>query len=115
MPRKAPRPCKVPRCPNLVHGDRIYCEDHEHLERARKARADARRGTAAQRGYGAGWQKRRAQFLARHPVCEECGRPATVAHHIVRKRDGGSDRDHNLRALCASCHSRLHAETGESF
>ncbi|KTR02057.1 hypothetical protein NS365_22510, partial [Aureimonas ureilytica] len=46
------------------------------------------RGTAAQRGYGARWQKARALFLTEHPLCCRChaeGRvtPATVVDHIT--------------------------------
>jgi 5-methylcytosine-specific restriction endonuclease McrA len=33
----------------------------------------------------------------------------------VRRRDGGSDDESNLIALCSSCHSRRHAVQGESF
>jgi len=111
-PRRAPRVCSQPGCPNLVRGPRRFCDKHQAQEYARQ---DARRGTAAQRGYGEHWRQIRARFLKRLPLCELCGRPATVAHHRRRVRDGGRHTDDNLQALCASCHSQLHAESGESF
>jgi 5-methylcytosine-specific restriction enzyme A len=111
MPRRAPRPCAVPGCPRLVR-EGSYCA--EHLAERRRSQ-DARRGTAAQRGYGQHWRKIRARFLRKYPRCARCGAVATVAHHIKRVRDGGRHTEDNLMALCAACHSRLHAESGESF
>jgi 5-methylcytosine-specific restriction protein A len=67
---------------------------------------DRRRGTAAQRGYGARWQKRRGIFLRQHPLCAQCSAPATDVDHITPKRQGGSDDESNLQPLCATCHSR---------
>lgn len=112
MPRKPPRPCSHRGCPHLVRGDRRFCDEHQADEWKRQ---DAGRATSARRGYGAEWQEIRARFLESHPLCAHCGRPAAVAHHIVRKRDGGSDDESNLIALCQSCHSALHARVGESF
>lgn len=113
MPRLAGRPCRHPGCTALVRGrDVRYCPEHLALHRAEQ---DAKRGTPAERGYGPRWQAIRKRFLQDYPRCAHCGAPSTVAHHIVRKRDGGSDDYSNLLALCHSCHSRLHAKTGESF
>ena len=113
MPRLPARPCAHRGCPNLVRGrDRRFCDEHQSEEWKRQ---DAQRGTAAERGYGAQWREVRDRFLADHPWCVNCGEPATVAHHVVRRRDGGSDDPDNLIALCKTCHSRLHAESGESF
>lgn len=36
-----------------------------------------------------------------------CGKPAVVADHIVRRRDGGADSEANGRALCKTCDNRL--------
>jgi len=112
-PRRAARVCSQPGCPNLVRtpGER-FCPEHLAEERRRQ---DARRGSSAQRGYGPHWQKIRSRYLALHPRCEQCGAPATTVHHKVRLRDGGSNRVENLESLCQPCHSRLHAESGESF
>jgi 5-methylcytosine-specific restriction endonuclease McrA len=67
---------------------------------------DRHRPNASERGYGAAWQRIRAAHLAIEPDCRSCGEPATDVDHIVRKRDGGSDDDDNLRSLCHACHSR---------
>jgi 5-methylcytosine-specific restriction protein A len=59
----------------------------KHAVQIRKE-VDARRGTSAQRGYGAKWQQARAGYLRLHPLCVQCekqGRvfPATELDHIV--------------------------------
>lgn len=35
------------------------------------------------------------------------------AHHIVPKKEGGSDKFTNLRTLCADCHARVHPDNEE--
>ena len=73
----------------------------------------ATKETAAQRGYGYKWQKARAQFLQKHPLCVMCeaeGRvtAATVVDHIVAHRGNQSlfwDRS-NWQSLCSTHHSR---------
>lgn len=52
-----------------------------------------RRGSAAERGYGARWRKARLHHLKKHPLCVLCkkaGRvtPATVVDHIEPHRLG---------------------------
>lgn len=112
MPSHAGRPCSHRGCVRLVHGrDVRYCDEHLALHRREQ---DARRGTAVDRGYDAKWRAVRDKFLAEHPACV-CGERATVAHHDVRRRYGGTDSEDNLVGLCASCHSRLHAKSRESF
>ena len=44
--------------------------------------------------------------LALNPLCCICGQRANTADHVVRKRDGGSDKLNNLRSMCSRCHSR---------
>ena len=78
--------------------------------------ASATRQTAAQRGYGAAWQKARLTFLARSPLCVTCeaqGRvtAATVVDHVIPHRgdqalfwDTG-----NWQSLCKHHHD---AKTG---
>lgn len=112
MPRRAARVCSQPGCPNLVtKRDRRFCDEHQAQEWKRQ---DARRGTSAQRGYGPRWQKIRARYIKAHPVCERCQRAQSVlVHHIVRKRDGGTDDPDNLLALCRSCHAQIHSDAGE--
>lgn len=56
----------------------------------------------------AAWRKARAEFLARHPFCVECGAPATVVDHIVPHRGDPIifwDR-RRWQSMCASCHGR---------
>jgi len=69
------------------------------------------RQTSAQRGYGSRWQKARATWLRRHPLCadhQERGHivPATVVDHIVPHRGDSKlfwDQS-NWQSLCKTCH-----------
>lgn len=63
--------------------------------------------------YGPLWPAIRLDYLTRHPVCELCGRQATVPDHhprgIRQLRKAGVDNpnaDRYLRPLCARCHNR---------
>lgn len=104
------RACAQPGCPELV--ERGYCEKHAKAKPVVK-REDSR-PTAAQRGYGSRWQKARAGYLRKHPLCVQCmereGRPvpATVVDHIVPHKGDMKkfwDRS-NWQALCATCHNK---------
>lgn len=82
-----------------------------------RRRVEDQRRTAAQRGYDGRWQRWRAMVLRERPLCEDCLAQgltvvATDVHHIVPKRNGGSDEAHNLRTLCHSCHSKITAAGG---
>jgi len=51
-------------------------------------------------------------FLREHPLCDLCAvdglvKAATDVHHLAPKREGGTDEESNLQALCHSCHSRI--------
>jgi 5-methylcytosine-specific restriction protein A len=67
------------------------------------------RPSAAERGYGARWQRFSRRYRRKHPLCEcGCGRPSEVVHHL----DGlgplgprGFDPD-NCQALAKVCHDR---------
>lgn len=71
------------------------------------------RKSSAARGYGSRWQKYRAAFLARNPLCamhQQLGQvvPATVVDHIKPHRGDQSlfwDKA-NHQPLCESCHNR---------
>lgn len=111
MPKKIPRGCAVPGCPNLASNG-IYCKEHAA---ERQAEYDAQRGTAAHRGYGFRWRRLRKMFLQAHPHCadphgihEEEGQivAATEVDHITPKERGGRDAWDNLQSLCKPCHSR---------
>jgi 5-methylcytosine-specific restriction enzyme A len=108
MPNKAPTTCKRSGCPGLVRDG--VCSACGPLRAQRQADHDARRGTAADRGYDRRWQRIRVRYLRQHPLCVACGSrgivtPATDVDHIVAKRRGGPDNESNLQALCHSCHS----------
>jgi 5-methylcytosine-specific restriction protein A len=79
----------------------------------RQRRRDSR-PSAAKRHYGAHHRHWRKLVLARHPICQDCGRaPSTDAHHIVALRKGGTwDVDTNAMGLCHPCHS-LRTQRGE--
>ena len=71
------------------------------------------RPTAAQRGYGARWRRRRRRYLAAHPICCLCPAPAEIPDHYPRSRRElvaagvrDPDADEYLRPLCAPCHNR---------
>jgi len=45
--------------------------------------------------------------------CCYCGRlGADTAHHLVERRNGGTDAMHNLRAVHRRCHNRMHGRRG---
>lgn len=75
--------------------------------RARKARADAKRPAARDRGYDAEWAKARGIYLAAYPSCRRCGAPATLVDHIVSIRLAPHRRldPTNFQSLCTPCHS----------
>lgn len=103
MPSKPLSPCPAAGCPKRVVPGEKRCADH-----ALPARAyyDDRRGTSAQRGYGATWRKLRLLILHRDPLCKACGAAASAeVDHVVPKRLGGTDAEENLQGLCKPCHS----------
>ena len=107
MPRTPKRPCRYPGCPNLCEKG-IYCKEHR-----KEWSHEALRGGASARGYDARWQKARAAYLKRRPLCAECQKngaltPATVVDHIIPHR---GDRslfwdERNWQPLCKGCHDR---------
>lgn len=116
MPRKPKHPCACPSCPNLTDGR--YCEEHEKL--AAKQYEQYGRDPAVKRRYGRAWKRIRDAYAKEHPFCEECYRkgrlvPMEQVHHIRPLAEGGDHSRDNLIALCASCHSRIHAERGDRW
>nr|WP_084233537.1 HNH endonuclease signature motif containing protein [Papillibacter cinnamivorans] len=88
-----------------------YCAEHADQDRCDRNDRDRMRGSAAERGYNARWQKARDGFLAKHPLCESCMQsgklvPATVVDHIKpHKGDKALFWDSsNWQALCKRCH-----------
>ncbi len=75
------------------------------------ATSDERRGTSASRGYGSRWQKARATFLARNPLCCCCKAndrivEATVVDHVIPHRGDMVLfwRSDLWQGLCNDCH-----------
>jgi 5-methylcytosine-specific restriction protein A len=111
---RAKKPCKKPRCANLVTSG-AYCDLHRKIEAGAK---EELRQNAYQRGYSKAWRKARAGYLAKHPVCVECEREgrvvgATVVDHII---DHKGDKDlfwdsDNWQPLCKLHHDRKTALT----
>lgn len=103
MPHAAPRVCSC----GKVHASGERCPQTVARDRERKARFDEDRPSARERGYDTKWQQARAGFLAKHPTCARCGRPATVVDHVTPHRGDRKlfwDRA-NWQPLCTSCHS----------
>lgn len=99
------RVCSKPGCPEWTdQGGR--CPDH-------RQQAEAKRGSARQRGYGREHEQTfRPAVLARDRVCVLCGKaPAVHAdHHPLSRRElteqglDPNDPRHG-RGLCGPCHS----------
>jgi len=107
-PSRPMKPCAAPRCPGLTSGK--YCERHAHLEKQDRKRWDARRGNKVERGYGGSWSSAREMHLRANPLCHDCGRAATMVHHIKPISEGGGALDmDNLMSLCVPCHGKRHA------
>lgn len=74
-----------------------------------RARTDAARPSAADRGYDRDWFKLRAAFLKAHPICcrQGCGEFATDADHYLDVRTHPELRLvwQNLRPYCHAHHS----------
>ena len=120
MPRKPKRPCAYPGCPALADGK--YCPKHEAVAEEKRLEEQRRynryeRSPEIVRQYGARWRRIRAEYVALHPLCEQClkeGRmvPVEEVHHIKPIKDGGTHRFDNLMSLCQSCHTKLERELG---
>lgn len=65
MPRRPNIPCKHPGCAALIPHGQMYCEEHKPLHTKDRAHA-------AERGYGAKWQRERRKFLESNPFCVKC-------------------------------------------
>lgn len=104
MPRRAPKHNAMPR------------QAVVHVPPA------AVRQTTAERGYGGRWQRARATFLLRHPLCAECQRAghvtvATVVDHITPHKGSQAlfwETD-NWQPLCKPCHDRKTATEDGGF
>lgn len=101
MPTKPPQICPEPGC------GKAGCTEHR-----RQQGYDARRGTAAQRGYDKRHRRWRIQVATKaRGLCEECHRRdilnvGTVADHIIPLSKGGTWEYSNGQWLCKPCHDR---------
>lgn len=91
-------------------------------EAERKQAYETRRLSASERGYGTRWQKARASYLAKHPLCVACKKehhvePATEVDHIIPHRGNQQlfwDQS-NWQGLCKPHHSRKTATEDSGF
>lgn len=73
------------------------------------------RTDAIDREYGKqAWRKLALSIIERDQGrCHYCGLPgADTAHHVLEKRNGGTDDPSNLRAIHRRCHNKLHGKRG---
>jgi 5-methylcytosine-specific restriction protein A len=65
------------------------------------------KGTKAERGYPANWEKLRRLVLERDPICKACELDcANECDHLMPLERGGTNELANLQGLCKPCHSR---------
>jgi 5-methylcytosine-specific restriction enzyme A len=104
VPFKAPRICG---CGRAIPWN-VICACQKLRDRDRKARHDANRPTARQRGYDGTWDRERTVYLAANPNCRRCSDPANVVDHIQPHKGNRTlfwNRS-NWQPLCTPCHSR---------
>ena len=105
LPYRSNIPCKHPGCAAPIPHGQMYCEEHKPLHTKDRAHA-------AERGYGAKWQRERRKFLESNPFCVKCYEEghitmATVVDHIVPHRGDQKlfwDRG-NWQPLCEHHHN----------
>ena len=100
------RPPSIRACGCVVRsGER--CQHMAARDRERKARFDAQRPSARERGYDSKWDRERAAYLKAHPRCCRCGAPSTVVNHKTPHK--GDKRlfwsRSNWEPVCAPCHN----------
>jgi hypothetical protein len=60
------------------------------------------------------WAALRSRVMSRaKDRCEYCGEPAEQVHHVEYPKQFENDTEHNLIALCRSCHMRAHGMRAE--
>lgn len=94
-------PCLLCPFPSVRNG---RCSAHNRERRRIEGRA---RGTRQQQGYGADYQRARAQAIRAQPFCSVClTTERLTADHVVPLSKGGTNDPSNLRTLCVWCNSR---------
>lgn len=104
------RPCSTPRCPVVVTKNKA-CPAHG--DKVRRRDADQHRGTAAERGYDARWNRFSGLYRKRNPLCAHCERdgrvtPVDLVDHVIPLKvwPQGKYVGANLQPLCEACHAR---------
>ena len=69
--------------------------------------------------FGSGWKAARRAVWARDLVCRSCGFPPDPkrrldVHHVVERRNGGTNDLSNLVGLHNRCHGKVHAHRNSS-
>ncbi len=110
---KLKKRCKTWMCPNLHQNLNGYCDEcNRKYAAAHPSKPDKDRPDATKRGYDYRWRKFRKDYLASHPICARCGKPAQVVDHIIpadvmMDAYGTFDYDPaNYQALCYRCNNR---------
>lgn len=118
MATKGKSICRHTGCGKLIDGSG-YCEPHGKLH---QQQADAQRESASKRGYNRRWQKARATYLARNPLCAHCrdgglaAAAAVVDHIIPHKGDQSLFWDTaNWQSLCKPHHDKKTATEDGGF
>lgn len=111
MAQRAKKPCAYPGCRELVAGGERHCEVHKKKV---QQQADARRGSAHERGYTYRWRKYSAWFLRQpeNAICklqlQGCSRVSECVDHIDPP-DGPDDPrfwdTNNHQGACIHCNS----------
>lgn len=105
MPR-APRTCNMRDCPRRAVADG-RCERHpkERTQPAWFKPPGTQRRSLDERT--------RARILRRDGhTCYQCGDTASQVDHITPVREGGTDDDNNLAAICTRCHGAKSSAEG---
>ena len=75
--------------------------------------------TGAQFYHSKAWRRlARAFLISKNYICEICGKPAELAHHIKRITPSNICNPEitlnadNLQAVCIECHNTIHYGTG---
>jgi 5-methylcytosine-specific restriction protein A len=103
LPQRPFSICPATGCNTLTRGGRCALHRAEIHQRDR-----ARRGTAAQRGYGPRWAMYSRTYRQEHPHCVACGALSECVDHITPIAGPGDPLfwdTTNHQALCHSCHS----------
>jgi 5-methylcytosine-specific restriction protein A len=113
--------CKVKVCPNRALEGSSYCAEHQKIAQKRRKESDRqydrKRGWQDHNYSSVKWRRIRAYKLKQSPLCEMCLKqgkivPAKIIHHIIPRKDGGTDDFDNLMSLCHYCHNKIHHGKG---